>query len=220
MAIQLSGTYVPTVPTATQQINNTQQPIETNFQDISELIGINHIPFNTANTFGKHNYIDYLSQSSAPGCSTGQMVMFAQTVNGVNQLAYQYPNISTVYPITGNPTIPSGNGAGGVIIFNGSQTEAGYQYLAGGIVMVFGLVTFTTPTYPTPYTGSQTFTFIQWGAQPQFTQSVFYMGILPWALSPSPGTGLVTATPINLTEFTISVQNSLGGSFRYMAIGI
>ena len=232
MAIQpLSGNYVATVPQGTQQINNTQSPIETNFQDISELIAINHIGFNTADTFGKHNYVDYYNQSSAPGASTGTMVIFSQIINGTIQLFYQYPNNPAVYPLTTSATSPSYNpnyvGWGRVIYFSTGSYIEGFQYLSSGISMVFGMITISFANLPIG-NYSYAVNYGQWGGQPVFTQGAFYIDILPWALTLSgttySSTGLLYATPLNATQFIVTIQNTTSinsaVTFRYMAIGV
>jgi hypothetical protein len=237
MTTTLSNTYNANVPQGTQQINNTQSPIEGNFQDISQFIDVNHIGFNTADTFGKHNFVTYTNQSTAPGASTNQMVMFNQTdSNGNQQLCYQYPNSSTVYSLgtTSTTTSTSGNGAGTVIKINNLATSPaafGYQYLAGSTLMVFGEITFSTNT-TSSYTGTQEFVYQQYAGQPLFSQGAFYIELIPWFPIATGGsgytevytsTGLVTATPISATTFSVSVTDlTVNGAaiFRYMAIGV
>lgn len=232
MTTQLSGNYVPNVPQGNQQVNNTQQPINTNFQDISELIGINHIPFNTANTFGKHNFVTYYNQSSAPGAATNEMVMFSQTINNDTQLYYQYPNSSTVYQLTGgsgtNTGGVNGNGAG----FVGTSTYGGnygYQYLTGSMLMQFGLFQLTAvPSTSITYSGTQTFSWANLGMPVAFTQTPFYIEIISWYIGTSGipttqnsySTGLVEVQAINNLEFNITIQNSSGNGFQVMAIGV
>jgi hypothetical protein len=228
MATQLSGTYNPSVPQANQQVNNTQHPIEINFQDISELVGVNHVPFNTANDFGKHNFVTYYNQTSAPGASTNQMVMFSQASSSGTQLFYQYPNSSTVNQLTGGSgTTPSGNGAGYVNTGNGYAS--GYQYLSGPILMQFGLISLTAvPSTNINYSGTQTFSWTNLNYQVAFTQTPFYIECIPWfvgtggipATSNAYSTGFVDIIAVDNLTFNITIQNSSGNTFQVMAIGI
>ncbi len=155
MSGTLPGSYTPNVPLGNQQINNTQQPIETNFQDIADLVAINHIPFNTADTFGKHNFVTYYNQTLAPGASTNQIVVFSRkTSNGV-QLFYQYPNNSTIYPLSGGGNSNNLIWTGGVAQANISpyfyygNPSTGYVGGCGTFLFNLGLNTIPTTGYST-----------------------------------------------------------------------
>lgn len=232
MPTELSGTYVPNVPQANQQINNTQQPIETNFEDIAELIEVNHIPFNTVDDFGKHNFVTYYNQSVAPGASTDQMVLFSQTESDGTQLYYQYPNISTVYQLTGTTPTSSGqssyNGSTGMVQISSSGLSVyGFQFLSGSICMVFGEITLNTgSTGSTGVTGTYTFNFVQ-ANQPEFSQTPFYLEVIP-AITSGYSTsyfypedsGFVKTNIINNLTFSVNITNGYYCVYRYMAMGI
>ncbi len=226
MAIQLSGTYTPTVPQGNQQINNTQQPINTNFQDISELISVNHIPFNTANTFGEHNYVTYYGQPNTPGASTNQMVIFSTVTDSGASLNYQYPNNSTVYTLgSTNPAGPTvdGNGAGS------SSNIGGYQYLSGSLLMQFAIFYLTTtPTGNINYSGTQIFSWANIGNAASFTQTPFYIECSPAQIGTSGigatsyclSTGIIEVVAIDNLTFSVTVANTTNVAFYVMAIGI
>lgn len=58
--------YTDQTPLATQQINQTQAPIQTNFQSLKLLIDINHVDFADPINFGKHNVTDFVNQLNTP----------------------------------------------------------------------------------------------------------------------------------------------------------
>src|ERR1700678_2279788 len=142
----LPSNYTSTVPQGTQQINNTQQPINYNFQDIAALLAINHVGFNTADTFGTHNFINFITQGTDPTTASAEMALYTKAVSGdVNdaELFYRYPNNGSVLQLTGNSSSGSTGSAGG--LFTGTATypaDIGYpavgtwQYLANGILFM------------------------------------------------------------------------------------
>ena len=91
----LSSIYTPNTPQGTQQVNNTQQPINDNFQDIASLFAVNHVPFNTADDFGKHNFVNFVTQSSDPTTASAEMALYTKAVSGDTngvELFYRYPS--------------------------------------------------------------------------------------------------------------------------------
>lgn len=53
-------------PQAQNPINQTQAPIQTNFQSIRALIDINHVDFADPVNFGKHTVVSLLAQAASP----------------------------------------------------------------------------------------------------------------------------------------------------------
>lgn len=229
--MSLTSPYVSNVPQGNQQINTTQQPIKNNFQDIYDYVSINHVPFNTANDFGKHNYVSYYNQAAIPGASTNQMVFFSQQTTNEFGLFYQYPNSTIVNQLVSNlptnsGTVPGGNGSGSLNIV--SFASSGYQYLTGPILMMFGIISLVTPNNSVVASSTQIFSFGYWGQPVSFTNKPFYIEALPVNISTYgvPATsyprssGLVEVVIIDNLTFSITIQNSTSGLFQILVIGI
>lgn len=142
--MSLPYTYTAATPQSTQQINNTQQSINYNFQDISTLFGVNHVPFNTADTFGRHNFINFVTQATDPSTAAAEMALYTKAVSGDTndvELFYRYPSDGTVLQLTGSTSSSGSTGTGGGL-FAGISPKVGYpstgswQYLSNGILIM------------------------------------------------------------------------------------
>jgi len=242
----LTYTYISNVPQGNQQIKDTQEPIKDNFQDIYDLVGINHVQFNTANTFGSHTVVDYFVQATDPSTGANTMALYSKNVEGdanISELFYRYPNDGAVVQLTGVPvsgvSISSTNsptGSGGNQYNNlttNSNGIAGYQYLTNGLLMKWGG---TTSYFPAASSGSAVFTFPTQNGIPAFTQTPFNM---EWSVnlgqslgSTTPPQGEVYITPLSATTFSINYvatpypQTVVGAPtyynwvVNYLAIGV
>lgn len=150
-------TYTSNVPLATQQINQTQAPIQTNFQSLQQLIDINHVDFSDPVNFGKHNVSDYVAQVNTPLGSVPAFItgLPANEFNIYNTV----PNGTTVltpigYPVTlatneliiqratsPNSFIPITATTNGN---DGASGTYGWSYLPSGILHKWGNVVNTT----------------------------------------------------------------------------
>lgn len=245
MSNPLTYTYTSGVPQGNQQINNTQTPILNNFQDISQLIDINHVGFNTVDTFGNHTVVDYFQQPTDPITDVDQIALYskASTSGNISELFYRYPNNGTVVQLTGSASNSSASSTSsttsGSTGSGGGQTNAsnpnsggvvGYQYLSNGLLMMWGL----TPSYfPTTSSGTATFTFPVVAGFPSFSATPFHMEFnmnYPGSLtSVSVPHGQIYITPVSATQFSIHYvglpyPNTPGKYFNWsanwMAIGI
>ncbi len=128
----LSSIYVSNIPQANQQINNTQPQFNGNFQAMAELIAVNHVPFNTADEFGKHALVDYVIQSVDPTTGPAEIALYSKLVdNDVNkaELFYRYPNNGNVVQLSGSEGGSSGTTSGGS--YATGTNPSGFTYLAG-----------------------------------------------------------------------------------------
>lgn len=128
----LSTIYVPNIPQANQQINNTQPQFNGNFQAVSELIAVNHVPFNTADEFGKHALVDYVAQATDPSTGSAEIALYSKFVeNDTNraELFYRYPNNGNVVQLSGSEGGSSGSTSGGS--YAAGTNPSGFKYLAG-----------------------------------------------------------------------------------------
>jgi hypothetical protein len=183
--MSLTTNYIPNIPQANQQINNTQPAVLGNFQDIQDLLAINHIPFNTPNTFGRHAFVNYVEQSSDPSTLSTEMALYSKSVgSSANkaELFYRYPNNGNVVQLTGVTSTPSGGtGAtsGGNFIATtsvplGSAVFGWWQYLSNGIlIMSFTVSNYVTKTTTSPYTITFPSGVIGGVNVPSFTQTPF-----------------------------------------------
>lgn len=148
--MSLPYTYTANVPQSTQQINNSQQSINYNFQDIATLFAVNHVPFNTSNTFGTHNFVNFVTQTTDPTTGSAEMALYTKAISGDTnnaELFYRYPDSGTVLQLTGSTSSSGSTGSGGGLFStsltnDGSLNLVGYpetgawQYLANGILMM------------------------------------------------------------------------------------
>lgn len=221
--------YIPNIPQGAQQINNTQSPINGNFQNISNLISVNHVPFNTPDDFGKHAVIDYVSQQVDPNSSSNDMVLFSKFSSSTNkiELFARYPNNGAVIQITGISSSDSYYAAGGRysagINPDGYQYGEGFwQYFPGGGFMLFG-------TISTSYTGvgnGEIITAKYPIAEniPQFSQTPFNIQLFPGddiLYNSGSSKGFYAVLSVSTTYFNIyNNPNSAGYSANWMAIGV
>jgi hypothetical protein len=227
--MSLTPSYTPDVPQGNQQINNTQQPININFQDISELIGINHVNFNTANFFGEHSLLTYYQQSADPTTASNEIALYSKPTTGSQsaQLFYRYPNDGSVVQLTGQATTTS-SGSGGAQYINANVNGQiyyvlGYQYLTNGLIMKWGLSQFT----PTTGTSPQTFTLPIpiYGTIPNFTTAIYNYQISSNSSGGSSGTytapapqGMIYVIPDSLTSFQVSMNPTVYSGTTYRTI--
>ncbi len=215
--MSLPNIYVPNVPQGNQQINNTQAPIEGNFQDIYDLLAINHIPFNTANTFGKHTFVDYVQQNSDPSTLSTEMALYCKSVTNDPknlELFYRYPNSGSIVQLTNNgssSSSSSGLTSGGQFIASGSVPLGGavtgfWQYLSGGVLfMTFGLSNYVSSSTSSPYTFTFPTGLSTTGVPiPQFTQTPFNMQV----------TSNITQYNVNV-NYAITPTSKTGGIVYY-----
>ncbi len=137
--------YNPTVPQGTQQINNTQVPIEVNFQSISDFVEVNHVGFNNS-LEGKHTFISYVAQSTDPSTSANEMALYSKYVSGdtnLMEMFYRYPSNGTVVQLTGTTNYSTGTNGGTFPshsgILNGATASWGsgfWQYLSNGVLIM------------------------------------------------------------------------------------
>lgn len=207
----LSSSYVPNVPQSNQQINNTQQPIEGNFQDIADLLAINHIPFNTSDTFGRHLQVSYVDQGQDPSTNSTEMALYSKSVTNdpnLSELFYRYPNNGSVVQLTGintSSTTTGGSGLSSGGTFSATTTvNIGYpvvgywQYLSNGIlIMTFSVSNYIieSPVPTNPYTI-------------YFPSGTYSGGVVV------PG---FTQTPFNIQITACSPQSGNSGPFNYAA---
>jgi len=147
-------------PLATQQINQTQPLIRTNFTTLEQAFNVNHVPFAEPLNFGKHNVTQFVGQTNTPigsvpafitGLPTREFNIYNTVPNGnavLNGVPNQgYPvNLTTneliverspVAPETRKTFIPITATTQGV---DGSGGTYGWSFLPSGILIKWGYV--------------------------------------------------------------------------------
>lgn len=247
----LNFIYVPGVPQGSQQINNTQKPINNNFQDISQFVSVNHVGFNTANTFGNHTVVDFFGQSLDPSTADNEMALYSKPTNDTNgaQLFYRYPSNGTVVQLTSASTSDgTGDGTGSTTTSGGamynvaqlygnqyfldsspsydyippSQANIGYQYLTGGVLMVYGWYSFSWNGSATPLP----FPLQPIPQIPAFTTEVFNLQVSQSFYNVNGPNGfyynfLTSAVVTSLSQFTVNFSpQATSGALSFIAIGV
>lgn len=122
--------YTNNTPQSTDQISQTQVPIQQNFASIQTLIQQNHGDFTTA-VAGQHNYVQMPAQSGAPGVTPGEVGLYNLLNAGVNEMFIRKSDGTSVPLAKASLNLP------------------GYSYLPSGLIMQWGL---STSALPNPYT--------------------------------------------------------------------
>ncbi len=229
--------YTPDVPQGAQQINNTQFPIQQDFEYIYNLFAINHVPFNTADDFGKHTFVSYIQQASDPSTASAEMALYSkQVINDPNgmELFARYPDNGQVVQLTGNSGSISGAGSGGYFTITTTATQLGnplygfYQYLPGNIIMYdFVFDNYVTSARSSPYTLTFPCGFtdiITGNTLPSFTQNPFYLGfssLSGWGSSAFHYAGVVTSKTTASLYYNGAINvNSTVQSLKVTVIGV
>lgn len=114
--------YTTNIPLATQPINQTQQAINDNFTCLvnnatpaNGLFTVNHVGTNDPTDYGKHKFIEFPEQPSAPATTATELALYTKAVSGAPQLFLRRESSGTEINITtalaattGETTLPSG----------------------------------------------------------------------------------------------------------------
>lgn len=125
-------TFTPNIPTATQSLGQTQQPIQDNFNVINTTLSVNHVAMNSSGA-GKHKYVQMPQQGSAPGANANEGVFYTKSAPTGTELFYRRASNAATQPnvevqMTGQ--------------FNGALNN-GYVFLPGKFIMQWGFVSIT-----------------------------------------------------------------------------
>jgi hypothetical protein len=146
-------------PLATQQINQTQLPIRTNFQTLSDAFNINHVPFADPVDFGKHNVTQFIGQLNTPlvsvpafitGLPTREFNIYNTIPNG-NAVLTGVPNQGYPVTLTTNELIIERSPVAPETLktfipitatnqFNDATGQHGWAFLPSGILIKWGYV--------------------------------------------------------------------------------
>lgn len=190
-------------PLSTDQINQTQAPIRTNFLNIRTLLGVNHVDFADADN-GKHKFVTFPLQGAAPVFLAGEVGLYNQAAVA----PFGTFNELFIHKLTrqGNATADIPFTASILSTSDPLPTNAvGWTYLPSGIILQWG--TFVNPA-PGPTSGTVTFPI----AFPNVCQIV-----LP-SVSGSPN-HIVVASNITQADFLATTSVAGNNIGAYLAIG-
>lgn len=204
-------TYTANVPQASTPFNQTQNPILNNFQAINELIAVNHVPFNTANTFGKHNFLSLEIQADDPDTASTDIALYTKsTPSGPNlaEIFYRYPNNGSVMQLTGGSSTPATSSA-----TTGGTASAGWCLFPSGVLMKWGTGSVNSSGALVFPTGS---------GIPAYQSYIGYAKVTPIGSNTSNIADTVVSNAYGTTELYVFVGTGSGGSmsFNYFCIGI
>lgn len=137
--------YNNNIPLATQDQSQSQPQIRDNFAEISTIISVDHVGFNTGDQ-GKHNKVTFPVQGSSPSFSSGEDGLYNKLFVTTNK------NELYIHKQTASGTSEIPMTASILSLSTPSLGIAGWTYLPSGILMRWvnftgsGLVTVTLPT--------------------------------------------------------------------------
>lgn len=207
-------TYTSATPNATDPMNVTAPLIQANFQAINELISVNHVPFNTANTSGNHNQLSMQFQTDDPGTAVTDLAVYVKATGSPNaaEIFYQYPNNGTVHQLT-----PSNAAGGGGTSATTSGT--GWCQFPSGIIMRWGVATINAAV-----SNGVIFTLPTGTGIPVYQQSIGYVQatLLQSTSSNTNFNNIVTSNAYGLTKIGIFTTNASPSTYmvNYLTIGL
>jgi hypothetical protein len=203
----MSFTYTSNIPLTGQTLNITKNPINSNFQAISQFASVNHVGFN-ATGVGKHNLCELVAQSSTPPTLAGENSIFSVTTSGVTDIYYTPDAGGNAYQLT--------RSIDGRFSTFGSGSGTGWTFLPGGLLFLYG-------TIAQSGSSSQTVSFSSNG-QPSFTTNTYTTQVtLSRNSASSPGdSNYFVEYDTNYTRSGFIIQNPSGHQYGYFwwAMGV
>lgn len=99
--------FTPNIPTATQSLGQTQQPIQDNFTILRKAAGSavasegDHADLATSN-IGKHKYVHFVQQTVNPSALATESVLFQKSAGSHTELFYLYGSSGNAFQLTNN----------------------------------------------------------------------------------------------------------------------
>ena len=190
--------YNPLVPLSNQLINATQNDIQTNFAEIETFVNVNHEDFASPNA-GKHKFITFPGQASAPVFALGEvgMVNRVSAFTAANELFITKSSGAT-FPVTAS--LPA---------------TTGWCYLPSGLLMKWGTLSVN---------GYDVFNFPTGATIPVFT-AVYTCQVTTSFTSTGDADVYVRLSEVTTTQIKVygSARTTTGAataSFNYLVIGV
>ena len=200
----MSYTFSTNIPQSAQKISATQAPIMSNFQAINELINVDHVGFNDAVNYGKHNFTTFPVQGSDPTTLSGEMAIYSKaTPSGPNaaEIFYRYPSDGTVVQLTGSTS-------------SGGAATNGYAYMSSTLFIMWGTATGIV-------NGSNTIVFPTTSGYPSFSSTPYQI----YFSAATTYTNLTSTAPYisssSTTQFTLQDNaTNYATSIYWLALGV
>lgn len=195
-------TYTKNIPVSGDSLGGTRVRINTNFQEIFNLIAINHVGFNTTGK-GKHKFVQMPSLGNADtlpsGLILGEGTLYTNTVSSRSELYYTPDASGNVYQMTRCST-------GSYASF--AAANPGWTFLPGGLLLQYGAKN-------SPGT-SGTINF------PRAFSSAYYsitFGISRSASSSTQNVYVDNSVPVSTSSFAYTSTSNNSDPIYWMAIG-
>lgn len=202
--------YQNDIPQATDRLKDSQSDILDNFAEIETFVTVNHVDFGSADQ-GKHKWVTFPVQGSAPAFSTGEEGLYNlpynNTASTVNEL-FIHKQLST-----GTADIPF---TASILSQNATPTSlaAGWSYLPSGLLIKWGSASGTGTTTVN----------VDGGSFPSFN-TIFNVLLTPFAAGASDQNFAVRfidlVSPSQFRAY-VSSRTSTGaasGAFQFLIIG-
>ena len=130
-------TYI-LVPNSGQSLDQTRDPIRTNFSLIQTAQNQNHVGLGDSDQ-GKHKFLQMPDQGSAPPVASNECGFYGKAVSGVSQLFFRGENTGSEYQLTLGTDGADANIAtfGTNTVYSGSDS-GGWTFLPGGLILQYG----------------------------------------------------------------------------------
>lgn len=194
--------YQPGIPTGSVPLNIDYKNLQTNFQQLDTIFGIDHIPYSQLPNQGYHTKV-HLVPAAPPAftAGTGQLVSTTTTDINTDQSLYWLTGANRLLQLTMN--------------FDSVKAGNGYTFLPGGIIFQWGI---------TPLLAAGSYTTVTFAtsnkAFPNACLSVMLTRISDQGTSPSANSVFVRDSSVTSTGFQITNTTSSSSQFAYWwAIG-
>lgn len=185
----------PNIPQAFDVMSDSQSDLLDDYRAINSFMNINHVDFNGADQ-GKHKYVQFPVQSSAPATLSTEVALFSR--------------LATQVITTQVPTICFKNSSNGAVYeFGiGRGSTAGWARLPSGALMKWHRI-----IWPEAGFGSNDSTFTtSWPSDNQYpafqTTPVFMAGSVVTLQDLKGPQATISAVPVGTTQYTVRVDGT------------
>lgn len=130
-------TYTRLIPLTGESLGGTRARVATNFLQIYNVMGINHIDFNDGSGGqGKHKFLQMPEQASAPATAANEGGIYVKEAGGVSNAFFRSESNGSEYRLT---AISDANIATfGTNTAYAANHVGGWTFLPGGLILQYG----------------------------------------------------------------------------------
>lgn len=156
-------TYTRSIPNSGESLGGTRDRIRTNFEEIFDVVAINHTNFNELGE-GKHKFLQMPIQASAPTTAASEGGFYTKTVSGAAQAFFRSESNGSEYQMTSVSDANIATFAVNSVAYV-DDNDGGWTFLPGGLILQYGRRTSPgssgTVTYPRAFpSGNAAFSII------------------------------------------------------------